>query len=160
MLYFIVAGREAVAVKIGFTDETSPDARLMALQTGNHEPLSLLAFGPGTMKDEYNLHAFLRADWIRGEWYKPTAQVLAAAVRLGLSKEAYFIDEGIVNDSFMRLGEDPRLAFDVARKTKWARLHPEDWEEFCSDEDYGRRRHTKEYRDKIIELVNEQLSNL
>lgn len=52
MIYFIAAGRLAVAIKIGFTADPTPDARLEALQTGNHMELFVLAFGPGNISDD------------------------------------------------------------------------------------------------------------
>lgn len=85
MLYFIAAGTEAMAIKIGYTADATADTRLATLQTGNHLPLFLLAFGPGTLADEQELHTLHRADNIRGEWFKPTTAVLMSASRLGLA---------------------------------------------------------------------------
>ena len=46
MVYFIAAGKPAIAVKIGVTTWTTVARRLAALQSTNHEPLELLGVSP------------------------------------------------------------------------------------------------------------------
>lgn len=88
MIYFIAAGPNAVAIKIGFTADVDPYSRLATLQTGNHLELFLVAFGPGSLFDEQYLHRLHKGDAIRGEWFKPTVAVMSSAVQTGLITSA------------------------------------------------------------------------
>lgn len=64
-------------MKIGWA--LTPSDRLDSFQTGNPVELRMLAFGPGSQEDEVELHSKFARSRIRGEWFRPTKAVLAAA---------------------------------------------------------------------------------
>lgn len=74
MIYFIQAGHDG-PIKIG--KAVDPEKRLQTLQTGTHEMLRLLAVIPGDRDRETEIHRRLLAHRYRGEWFAPTAEVLA-----------------------------------------------------------------------------------
>lgn len=81
MIYFIQA-RPSRAIKIGYTTKDIT-GRLSALQTGNHERLTLLAAVPGDLTAEKRLHRKfadlrLRPD---GEWFRESFELLAEISR-------------------------------------------------------------------------------
>ncbi len=78
-IYFVQSGRKG-PVKIGVTDNLV--ARINDLQVAHHSELFLLASGPGDEEKERRIHACLAEDRIRGEWFRPSARVLAAAEAL------------------------------------------------------------------------------
>lgn len=75
-IYFIQAGRDG-PIKIGITN-SSPFARMATLQIAHYEELQLLASRTGTSGLEAKLHRRLEGSCIRGEWFMPTEDVLAA----------------------------------------------------------------------------------
>lgn len=174
MIYFIVAGTNATAVKIGYTADDTPARRLNALQVGNHEPLSVLAFGPGSVRDEWKLHVFLNSDRIRGEWFRPTAQVLAAAARLGLAPTALVIEPVDVEyeapqligseitvrpktrkrelSPIEQLTKEAKRERKARARVEWALAHPDEWAEFCNNPPKGRR-FKGEHLQEIIDSV-------
>jgi hypothetical protein len=77
-VYFIQAG-EAGPIKIGSAGE--PEEALRKHQTSNAEELVLLGFCAGGFSREFALHAELVEHRQRGEWYRPTPEVLAAIAR-------------------------------------------------------------------------------
>jgi hypothetical protein len=83
-LYFIQAG-EGGPIKIGYSAD--PQERLAMLQVGNHEELRLLAainYSTGSLGNktaahqESVFHRVFNVARIRGEWFKPHAQLLLA----------------------------------------------------------------------------------
>lgn len=44
---------------------------------GNPRAIDYIGLTPGTVGDEQALHATFRAERIRGEWFMPTARLLA-----------------------------------------------------------------------------------
>lgn len=77
IVYFIRCGRRG-PVKIGKTFGTYQGAmdRLKELQVGNPETLYLLGICDGGRDLERQLHKRLQAHRLRGEWFKPTAEVM------------------------------------------------------------------------------------
>ena len=75
MLYAIQAGAGG-PIKIGFSDD--PQARLSAIQIGNHAVCRIIFLMEGGMADEAALHEELASDHIRGEWFWPTRLVFSA----------------------------------------------------------------------------------
>lgn len=73
-IYFIQAGEDG-PIKIGIA--TNIEARLSSLQVGSPTPLHLIAHTPGTKDEEEDLHQRLTPYRIRGEWFRPHADVLA-----------------------------------------------------------------------------------
>lgn len=63
-------------IKIGFT-RSGVRLRLAALQTGNPEPLRVLAVVDGTARQERALHDMFAASRRNGEWFEPTEGLLA-----------------------------------------------------------------------------------
>lgn len=64
-VYFIQAGKGAV--KIGVAAD--PFKRLAELQTGNHEPLRIVATLEGDVEHESSFHARFSRHRLRGEWF-------------------------------------------------------------------------------------------
>lgn len=62
-------------IKIGITHDVA--ARLRTLQVGSPYELTLLATVDGTVADEAALHLRLARDRMRGEWFRPTPEVIA-----------------------------------------------------------------------------------
>jgi hypothetical protein len=84
MIYFAQA-EDSGHIKIGFTSG-SAEGRIQDLQVGSSSRLILLAVVSGSKADEKVLHQQLSRDRIRGEWFRPTPDVLrlmADAVRFG-----------------------------------------------------------------------------
>lgn len=73
-VYFIQRG-EGGPIKIGAA--SNPAARLSTLQTGSPEPLRLLAATPGSLDDEAALHERFASARLSGEWFEPTADLIA-----------------------------------------------------------------------------------
>ncbi len=76
-VYFIGAmdGEEIKAVKIGHTG-SHIHQRVIQLQIGSYLPLRVLAMFPGMVKLERQLHRCLDGDHIRGEWYRPSPEIM------------------------------------------------------------------------------------
>jgi hypothetical protein len=60
-------------VKIGYT--RNPEQRLQSLQHASAEPLQLLAYFEGDMKNEQELHERFAEHRIRGEWFRWNADL-------------------------------------------------------------------------------------
>ena len=71
-IYFIQSG-ERPFVKIGYAVDVG--ARLVALQCGNPDELSLLGTVAGTLRDELAWHHRLASYAIRGEWFALSDEV-------------------------------------------------------------------------------------
>lgn len=74
-VYFAQAGEHG-PIKIGWT-RGDPNDRIASLQTGNPYRITLLIAVPGSGDDERDIH--IRFDRIRmvGEWFQPTAELVA-----------------------------------------------------------------------------------
>jgi len=79
VVYAVQQGSDG-PIKIGASRNF--DKRLKTLQTGSHGGLQVLAVGPGGFAVERDLHCDLSEDCLEGEWYAPTARVLAAIKRV------------------------------------------------------------------------------
>jgi hypothetical protein len=62
-------------IKIGFTTKRMA-GRMQELQAGNHEELTLLKATLGSRAEEKALHDYFRQTRIRGEWFRPTTELL------------------------------------------------------------------------------------
>jgi hypothetical protein len=80
--YFIGAyeGKKLVAVKIGVCARGTAKTRLSVLQVGSLLSLKLLAVYSGNV--ERKLHRRFSESWIRGEFFKPTPELLQLVGRL------------------------------------------------------------------------------
>lgn len=79
-IYFVRRGDDG-PVKIGSARNVTK--RLNDLQVANAEPLRLLAVYTAPARFERELHDYLAADRIGGEWFAPSERVLAIAWVLG-----------------------------------------------------------------------------
>lgn len=57
-------------------------SRLAALQSASPWPLVVLATIPGNIEDEARFHRQFKADWIRGEWFRRTPELLGLIGRI------------------------------------------------------------------------------
>ena len=74
MIYFI-RGKKSGNIKIGYSK--NPTQRKSNLQTAHYEELEFVGIIDGSFKDEAKLHKkFLKSN-IRGEWFRPSPEVLA-----------------------------------------------------------------------------------
>lgn len=62
-------------IKIGFTTK-KPMGRMLELQAGNHETLTLLHWMPGTLEMERDLHRRFLHLLLRSEWFQPGPDLL------------------------------------------------------------------------------------
>lgn len=72
-IYFIQS--DCGRVKVGYTDDSDPEARLRQLQTGSARKLTVLCYGAGSPRDERWLHRYLEADSVHGEWFTPSERL-------------------------------------------------------------------------------------
>ena len=76
MIYFVQESGLG-AIKIGYAkDYGSCMNRFYALQIGNPHKLSMLGVISGKAKDETKLQTQFAEDHIRGEWFKPSSNLL------------------------------------------------------------------------------------
>lgn len=75
-VYLIGITGHAEYVKVGWSSR-SGFPRLNELQTGNPLLLVGLAEFPGTLQDEYNLHAAHEANNVLNEWFHTTPDLLS-----------------------------------------------------------------------------------
>lgn len=73
MIYFI-RGKESGNIKIGYS--TNPDKRKSNLQTSHYEELELIGLMDGSLEDEATIHKTFASFNIRGEWYRPSQEIL------------------------------------------------------------------------------------
>lgn len=100
-VYFIQAGQDG-PIKIGVSDSVFD--RLKALQTGNPEPLRLIAAVIGDTQDELALHRRFRRQRLIGEWFRPSKKLLEYANRWQLGPAAKLQAKGsLVVDSRSRM---------------------------------------------------------
>jgi hypothetical protein len=74
-VYFI--GSDCGRIKIGYTADARPEARLGTLQTSSPRRLTVLAYCEGDEALEHRLHGELGEHWVVGEWFDPAPDVLA-----------------------------------------------------------------------------------
>lgn len=84
-VYFIQSERGG-PIKIGRA--INPEQRLKQCQTGSPERLVLLAVISGGRDLERSLHARFAASRLRGEWFKPTPELIALIGEVGGKKES------------------------------------------------------------------------
>ena len=70
-IYFVASSER---VKIGFTSMVIP--RLTQIKTSCPTPVYLVGLIPGTRGDEAELHERFAAARVRGEWFKPTKELV------------------------------------------------------------------------------------
>lgn len=75
MIYFLRAGNGG-PIKIGYAADV--EKRIAGLQTASHEPLELMGMVEGSPSYEKEIHQRLAAYRLRGEWFRPRDEVLAA----------------------------------------------------------------------------------
>jgi hypothetical protein len=75
-IYFIQAGDDRGAIKIGWTS-ACPSKRLRSLASACPLPLRLLGTKLGIEKDEQRLHLAFGAAHLRGEWFDASDELLA-----------------------------------------------------------------------------------
>jgi hypothetical protein len=73
-IYF-VQSEHGGEIKIGRADDVAK--RLVGLGTGRPDKLVLLAAAPGTLAQERQLHELFAAARVKGEWFMPTADLMA-----------------------------------------------------------------------------------
>jgi hypothetical protein len=73
-VYFVRHGH-AGPIKIGIADR--PLARFQTLQSAHFDELRFLGFVEGSLASEQLWHEHFAAHRIRGEWYRPVAELLA-----------------------------------------------------------------------------------
>lgn len=120
MIYFIQAG-DGGPVKIGFCrTRAGVRRRLKGFQTSHAQELYLLGVHPGDLDDEQALHRAFRAAHIRGEWFRPTTDVLFAAESQMFVVN--LLDAEQSQDRWRRwgvVGHDGRLTYDGAAWLAW-----------------------------------------
>lgn len=72
---YIIRAVPSGNIKIGITDDVA--RRLRGLRAASYEELEVVSTFPGTGRAEKQIHAQLKASCIRGEWFRPTEEVLA-----------------------------------------------------------------------------------
>lgn len=91
MIYFVEDGQTG-EIKIG--EASNPEERKAELQVGNAHPLKLIGTIKPSKRDrsdqitEVMLQRIFRKDRIRGEWYRPSIELLSftALVKLGVEE--------------------------------------------------------------------------
>lgn len=74
-IYFLQVGMDG-PIKIGFA-KTNAEKRIRGLMSISPHTLRWIGVFDGTLLDEKQAHTLLRYSWLRGEWFHPTAEVLA-----------------------------------------------------------------------------------
>jgi hypothetical protein len=82
IVYFVQMKDERGPIKIGVC--ISLESRLRALQTANPYQLTLLASVHGSEGIEQALHNLFSSDNLRGEWFRPTKDLLNLAKHIGI----------------------------------------------------------------------------
>jgi hypothetical protein len=72
MIYFVQSGK-AGPIKVGVA--TNLGKRLLSLQSGNPQPITVLATCPGSFAEEKAVLDTLWRERLQGEWHKPSALV-------------------------------------------------------------------------------------
>jgi len=71
---FALATASGSAIKIGVTGDLAK--RLITLRAGHHEPLDVVAVLPADWTTERTVHGYFQASRVRGEWFRPTGDIL------------------------------------------------------------------------------------
>lgn len=87
-VYFAQVGTDGL-VKIGFSRD--PGRRLRQLGPEVSGPLFMLRIEPGSMASEAEYHRAHAADRVVGEWFRPTAAVMAAARPVSVARPSGFL---------------------------------------------------------------------
>ena len=129
MIYFIGAYDEndqIAEVKIG-TTRVSAESRAQALANETPLRLSVISTRAGGYFEEHCLHYDLRKSRIRGEWFRPTEEVLSAALSNPHSIFTKRTSQALwwLSDLASR-GKDKAMARLVLRATDSADLPPDD----------------------------------
>jgi hypothetical protein len=74
VIYFVQQGTDG-PIKIGVS--TDPEQRLRTLQSSSPQPLTLLAFMPGGVESERDLHRRFADGRLEGEWFRSDTPGLA-----------------------------------------------------------------------------------
>lgn len=78
MIYMVRAGSDG-PLKIGRAADVRK--RLSELQVSHHERLHLLGAMPGDAEEEAAIHARFAAHRLRGEWFRPAAEIIEFAAK-------------------------------------------------------------------------------
>lgn len=76
MTVYFIRDLECGLIKIGYTRGQSAEGRLSTLQTANAHKLALIAIMEGGYPDESELHQQFAAHHVRGEWFRPAADLV------------------------------------------------------------------------------------
>jgi hypothetical protein len=128
LIYFLQS-LDSLDIKIGYTGE-SAEVRLAQLQTGNPAGLRLLAEIPGERADEYELHLRFAACRVRGEWFRPTPELLSYLLSAVKREESLPLHPLSDPWRFLRRARCRRCGSqvfaDLASLTAWARANLDD----------------------------------
>lgn len=73
-VYFVQAGGLGRPIKIGYSGTIFK--RITEIQVGCPDDVEVLLTYPGTKTDELALHQQFASDWLRGEWFMPSEDLL------------------------------------------------------------------------------------
>ena len=99
MIYFIQAGKNG-PIKIGHT-ENDIEQRIAQLQTGCPYELRLIWLKKGDQQDEAEWHSWFQHERIRGEWFRPSRDLINCIKQEG---ENEYIDP-LVNGGYIETWE-------------------------------------------------------
>lgn len=95
LIYFITYDKQEDApIKIGLTNHSTVDSRLMSLQTASPFPLVPLATMIGKQKTERALHWLFREYRLNGEWFERSPLLLKYIKKvqhIGIADEAFLL---------------------------------------------------------------------
>lgn len=72
-VYFVQVG-ESGPIKIGTATDVA--RRIQSIQCAHHEPVKVLGVMEGGLKKERDMHGKFAESRIRGEWFKPTSDII------------------------------------------------------------------------------------
>lgn len=110
-IYFVRAGADG-PIKIGYAENVKH--RLTSLQSGNHLPLAILHTLPGGEALERHIHAAVRAEHLRGEWFNYTP-----FIRVFLDN----LISGVPLDGALRTYSESRHIFEAANAARATASH-------------------------------------
>jgi len=108
VIYFI-AEDDTNYVKIGYC-KASPETRLQQLQVGNVRKLRIVASCEGTLGAETELHLRFKDSLVRGEWFRPTAELDAMIKTVGIQHVKQNRADVLVKDVSVAFWRSARLA--------------------------------------------------
>jgi hypothetical protein len=94
VIYFIQS-EDGGPVKIGRADDLA--RRLVGLQTSRPDKLVVLAAAPGTLTDERLLHQRFSAVREKGEWFSPSAELMAYVREVAVTRRLDVVPPGDVS---------------------------------------------------------------